>query len=42
MTVETEVKGSQRVQMQGVLPWLVRWACCVSGTRDFCSVLVAL
>jgi hypothetical protein len=28
--------GSQRVQMKGLLPWLVRWAC-RAGTRDFCS-----
>ncbi len=41
MTVETEVKGSQRVQMKGVFPRLVRWACCVT-TRYFFSVLVAL
>ncbi len=30
--------GTQRVQMIGVLPWLVRWALHV-GTRDFCSAL---
>ncbi len=33
--------GTQRVQMKGVLPWLVRWACHAS-TRDFCSALAAL
>ncbi len=32
--------GTQRVQMKGVLPWLVRWAC-RAGTRDFCSDLAA-
>ncbi len=31
----------QRVQMKGVLPWLVRWAC-HAGTGDFCSALAAL
>ncbi len=40
--VETEVNGdSQRVQMKGVLPWLVRWTC-RAGTRDLCSALAAL
>jgi hypothetical protein len=39
--VETEVNGVQRVQMKGVLPWLVRWAC-RAGTREFCSALPAL
>jgi hypothetical protein len=33
--------GAQRVQMKGVLPWLVRWACC-AGTRNFCPALAAL
>jgi len=33
--------GTQRVQMKGVLPWLVGWAC-HSGTRDFCPALTAL
>jgi hypothetical protein len=33
--------GTQRVQMKGVLPWLVRWICC-AGTSDFCPVLAAL
>jgi hypothetical protein len=33
--------GTQRVQMKGALPWLVRWACRV-GTRDFCPALAAL
>jgi hypothetical protein len=27
--------------MKGVLPWLVRWARCVSK-KDFCPVLAAL
>ncbi len=27
-----------KVQMRGVLPWLVRWTC----TRDFCPALAAL
>ncbi len=31
----------QIVQMKGVLPWLVRWAC-HAGTRDFCSALAGL
>ncbi len=26
--------GTQRVQIKGILPWLVRWAC-RAGTRDF-------
>jgi hypothetical protein len=30
--------GTQRVQIKGVLPWLVCWAC----TRDFFSALAAL
>jgi hypothetical protein len=33
--------GTQRVQMKGALPWLVRWAC-RAGTRDFSSALAAL
>jgi hypothetical protein len=33
--------GTQRVQMKGVLPLLVCWAC-RAGTRDFCSALAAL
>ncbi len=33
--------GTQKVQMKGVFPWLVRWAC-RAGTRDFCSALAAL
>ncbi len=33
--------GTHRVQMKGVLPWLVRWAS-RAETRDFCSALVAL
>ncbi len=41
LTVETEVNGDSRIQMKGVLPWLVCWACC-AGTRDFCAALAAL
>jgi|688.fasta_scaffold329747_1 hypothetical protein len=33
--------ATQRVQMQGLLPWLVRWAC-RAGTRDFCPSKTAL
>ncbi len=33
--------GTQRVQLKGILPWLVRWAC-RAGTRDFFSALSAL
>ncbi len=33
--------GTQRVQMKGVLPWLVRWAR-RAGTRDFYPALAAL
>jgi hypothetical protein len=33
--------GTQRVQMKGVLPWLVHWSCRV-GSKDFCSALAAL
>ncbi len=33
--------GTWRVQMKGVLPWVVRWACS-AGTRNFCSALPAL
>jgi hypothetical protein len=33
--------GTQRVQMKGILPLLVRWALC-AGTRDFCPNLTAL
>jgi hypothetical protein len=33
--------GTQRVQMKGVLSWLVRLAF-RAGTRDFCSALAAL
>jgi hypothetical protein len=32
---------TQRVQMKGIFPWLVRWAC-RAVTRDFCSALTAL
>jgi len=33
--------GTQRVQIKGVLPWLVHWAF-HAGTRDFCPALAAL
>jgi hypothetical protein len=33
--------GTQRVQMIGVLPWLVRWASCTS-TKYFCYASAAL
>jgi hypothetical protein len=33
--------GTQRVQMKGVLPLLVRLAC-FAGVRDFCSASAAL
>jgi hypothetical protein len=32
--------GTQRVQIKGVLPWLIRWAW-HPGTRDFCSAFAA-
>ncbi len=32
---------TQRVEMKGVLPWLVRWAC-PAGTWDFCPALASL
>jgi hypothetical protein len=41
LTVETEVNGTQRIQMKEVLLWLFRCACLV-GTRDFCPALAAL
>ena len=42
LSVETEVNGdSKRVQMKGVFPWLVHWACRVD-TIDFCSALAVL
>ncbi len=41
LTVKTQVNGDSRVQMKGVLPWLVCWAC-RAGIRDFCSAPVAL
>jgi hypothetical protein len=33
--------GTQRVQMKGAFPWLVRWAG-LADTRDFCPALAAL
>jgi hypothetical protein len=33
--------GTQKVQMKGVLPWLVRWVC-YAGIRNVCSALAAL
>jgi hypothetical protein len=33
--------GTQRVQMEEVFPWLVRWSC-RAGPRVFCSALAAL
>jgi hypothetical protein len=33
--------GTQGVQMKGVLPWLVSWAC-RAGSIDFCYVFAAL
>ncbi len=33
--------GTQRVQMKGALPWLVRWAC-RSSTRDFFTALATI
>jgi hypothetical protein len=36
-----EVNGDSRVQMKGILLWLVHWAC-HAGTSDFCSALAAL
>ncbi len=33
--------GTQRVQMEGVLLWLIHWAC-RAVTRDFWSALAAL
>ncbi len=39
LTVENKVMGTQRVQMKGVLPWLVGWAC-NAGASDFCPAFV--
>jgi hypothetical protein len=36
-----KLRGTQRVQMKGVLPWLVCWAC-RAGTSDFCPAYAAL
>ncbi len=33
--------GTRRIQLKGVLPWLVRWACRV-GTQEFYSALADL
>jgi hypothetical protein len=33
--------GTYKVQIEKILPWLVRWACRAS-TRDFCPALAAL
>jgi hypothetical protein len=41
LTIETEANGDSRVQMKGVLPWLVRWAG-HAGTSDFSPALAAL
>ncbi len=40
LSVETEAKGTQRVHMKGVLPWLVGWAR-RSGTRSYCPASAA-
>ncbi len=40
LLIETEA-NREGVQMKGVLPWFVRWAC-RAGTREFCSALAAL
>ncbi len=40
LAVELRWMGTQRVQMKGVLLWLVCWACRAS-TKDFCSALAA-
>jgi hypothetical protein len=41
LTVETEVNGTQRVQMKVVILLPVIWAC-HAGTRDFCPALATL
>ncbi len=33
--------GTQRVEKNGVLHWLVSWAC-HAGTKDFCPAFAAL
>jgi hypothetical protein len=33
--------GTYEVQMKGVLPWMVLWAC-RAATRDFCAAMAAL
>ncbi len=39
--LELKAKGTQRVHMIGVLPWLIRWAL-HTGRRDFCPVVASL
>jgi hypothetical protein len=41
LTDELRQMGSQTVNMNGNLPWLIRWTYLVD-TRDFCSVLAAV
>ncbi len=41
LTFETEVMGTQRVQMKEVLGYMVRWTR-HAGTADFCPALAAL
>ncbi len=36
--VESVVNGDSKSTNEGVLPWLIRWAC-RAGTRDFCPAL---
>ncbi len=40
-SVKMRLMGTQREQMKGVLPWLVRWAC-HAGTKDFYPVVAVL
>jgi hypothetical protein len=37
MNIETETMGTQRVQMKGVLPWLVHWALAVAAQYKIAS-----